>query len=41
MSTVTRKKAFWRNDAFWFVGMPTILVAVVFLLGVITRVLGQ
>jgi hypothetical protein len=32
---------FWETNAFWFVGMPTILVALVFLLGMIAEALGQ
>jgi hypothetical protein len=34
-------KAFWRNNAFWFVVMPTSLVALVFVLGMITKAIGQ
>ena len=34
-------KPFWKNNAFWFVVMPTSLVAVVFLLGMITKALGH
>ena len=34
-------KAFWRNNAFWFVVMPTSLVALVFVLGMITKAMGQ
>ena len=34
-------KPIWKNDAFWIVLMPTSLVAVVFLLGMITNALGQ
>jgi hypothetical protein len=33
-------KPFWKNDAFWIVMMPTSLVAVVFLLGMISNALG-
>ena len=33
-------KAFWRNNAFWFVVMPTSLVALVFFLGMITKAVG-
>lgn len=40
MSAVARKKPFWKTDAFWFVGMPTILIAVVFLLAAIAKVAG-
>ena len=46
MSTfVSRKyaraiKPFWKNDAFWIVLMPTSLVAIVFLLGMVTKALG-
>ena len=35
------KKAFWRNNAFWVVVMPTSLVALVFVLGMITKAAGQ
>jgi hypothetical protein len=41
MGTVARKKAFWKADAFWFVGMPTILVAVVFLVAFIASAIGR
>jgi hypothetical protein len=41
MSTVASKKPFWKLDAFWFVGMPTILVGIVFLVALIARALGQ
>jgi hypothetical protein len=34
-------KPFWETNAFWFVGMPTSLVAVVFLLGMIAEALGR
>ncbi len=34
-------KTFWRNNGFWFVVMPTGLVALVFLLGMITKAVGQ
>lgn len=34
-------KAFWRNNAFWFVVLPTSLVALVFVLGMITKAVGQ
>ena len=30
-------KAFWKNNAFWIVVMPTTLVALVFILGMITQ----
>ena len=33
-------KPFWKDDAFWIVLMPTSLVAVVFLLGMIAKALG-
>jgi hypothetical protein len=32
---------FWKSDAFWFVGMPTSLVALVFLLGMIAEAGGK
>jgi len=41
MSGLGRKRAFWKNNAFWIVGMPTILVAVVFLMAMIARALGH
>ena len=34
-------KPFWRNNAFWIVVLPTSLVALVFLLGMITKAFGQ
>ena len=34
-------KPFWKSDAFWIVLLPTSLVAAVFLLGMITKALGQ
>ena len=34
-------RPFWRNNAFWIVVLPTGLVAAVFLLGMITKALGQ
>jgi len=34
-------KPFWETNAFWFVGMPTSLVALVFLLGMIAQAVGQ
>ena len=34
-------KPFWKDDAFWIVLMPTSLVAVVFLLGMIAKALGS
>ncbi len=34
-------KPFWKDDAFWIVLLPTSLVAVVFLLGMIAKALGQ
>jgi hypothetical protein len=41
MTTVARSRPFWKKDAFWFVGMPTMLVAVAFLLALIAKALGQ
>jgi hypothetical protein len=41
MSALARNKAVWRTNAFWFVGMPTILVTVVFFLAMIASALGQ
>lgn len=47
MSTLERrakrasaKKAFWRNNAFWIVVMPTSLVALVFIMAMITNAVG-
>jgi len=45
MSTFTGKrtraiKPVWKTDAFWFVGLPTSLVALVFLLALIAQALG-
>ena len=34
-------KPFWETNAFWFVGMPTSLVGLVFLLGMIAEALGR
>lgn len=34
-------KPFWKNDAFWIVLMPTSLVAMVFMLGMVTEALGH
>jgi hypothetical protein len=34
-------KPFWETNAFWFVGMPTTLVGLVFLLGMIAQALGR
>jgi hypothetical protein len=34
-------KAFWKNNAFWIVVMPTSLVAFVFVVGMITKAAGQ
>ena len=34
-------KAFWKNNAFWIVVLPTSLVALVFVLGMITQAAGQ
>lgn len=48
MSTLERSgkraramKPFWKKDAFWFVGMPTTLVGLVFLLAMIAQAVGQ
>jgi hypothetical protein len=41
MSAFAREKAVWKTNAFWFVGMPTILVTVVFLFAMIANALGQ
>ena len=34
------KRAFWKNNAFWIVLMPTSLVALVFILGMLTIAVG-
>ena len=34
-------KPFWEKNAFWFVGLPTTLVAFVFLLGMVSNAIGQ
>lgn len=34
-------KPFWETNAFWFVVMPTSLVAIVFLFGMIAKALGE
>lgn len=34
------RKPFWQTNAFWFVGMPTTLVGLVFMLGIIAQALG-
>ena len=41
MSTQARTKAFWKNDAFWFVALPTSLVAALFLLAMLAWELCQ
>lgn len=41
MTGLVRKKAFWKNNAFWIVGMPTLLVAVVFVAAMLARALGS
>jgi len=41
MGTVARRKPFWKADAFWFVGMPTILIAVIFLGAFIATAFGH
>ena len=40
MNAFAGKKAFWRNNAFWVVVMPTSLVGLVFLLAMIANVAG-
>jgi hypothetical protein len=40
MSAFAGEKAFWKNNAFWVVVMPTSLVAFVFLMGMISAALG-
>ena len=34
-------KPFWKSDAFWIVVLPTSLVAVVFVLAMVAKALGQ
>ncbi len=41
MSTLAGEKAFWKNNAFWLVVMPTSLVGFVFVLGMIAQALGS
>jgi hypothetical protein len=41
MGTVARKKAFWKADAFWFVGLPTLLIAAVFLVAFLATAFGR
>jgi hypothetical protein len=31
------RRPFWKHDAFWFVGLPTAFVGLVFLLAIIVR----
>lgn len=40
MTSIERKKPFWKHDAFWFVGMPTVLIGAVFLFAMLARALG-
>lgn len=40
MPTIARGKAFWRNNAFWMVVMPTTLVAIVFVVAMVAKALG-
>ena len=41
MTVLAVRKAFWKNNAFWFVVMPTTLVGLVFVLELIARASGQ
>ena len=41
MSTRARKNEFWKTNAFWIVGIPTALIAVMFLLAMIASALGH
>ena len=34
-------KPFWEKNAFWFVALPTSLVAFVFLLGMVSEAFGR
>jgi hypothetical protein len=34
------KRAFWQNNAFWIVVLPTSLVAIVFILGMVAQAVG-
>jgi hypothetical protein len=40
MRTFAGERAFWKNNAFWVVVMPTTLVAVVFVLAIVANALG-
>ncbi len=40
MIALAGKKAFWKNNAFWIVGMPTFLIGLVFLVAFIAKALG-
>jgi hypothetical protein len=40
MIALAGKKAFWKNNAFWIVVMPTVLVGFVFLVAFIAKALG-
>ena len=40
MNAFAGEKAFWRNNAFWVVVMPTSLVGLVFLMAMIANVLS-
>lgn len=41
MTAFAVRKAFWRNNAFWIVVLPTSLVGAVFLLAMIAGLLGS
>jgi hypothetical protein len=41
MKAFAGERAFWKNNAFWVVVMPTSLVALVFLLAMIAKAYGQ
>ena len=40
MTAFAARKAFWKNNAFWLVVMPTSLVGLVFLIEMIARAAG-
>jgi flagellar biosynthesis/type III secretory pathway M-ring protein FliF/YscJ len=40
MIALAGKKAFWKNNAFWIVVMPTVLVGFVFLVAFVAKAVG-
>jgi hypothetical protein len=40
MTVSAVRKVFWKKDGFWFVVMPTSLVALVFLFAMVARASG-